>query len=108
MSIEIDRLVAEKVLKVFHEEYNGVLYAWVGNGEDTVLFQPSLNISDAWFVLDKVCKENNWRAIIDRNNEQTEVNFKNQMGSNIQYYGIAETPMLAICIAVLDSVGIKI
>ena len=70
-------------------------------------FSPSSNLNDAWLALDSVCQKNNWRAVIDRNQNQTEINFKNQIGGCIQHYRIAKTATIAICQAVLDSVGVS-
>lgn len=112
---EINELIATKVMGWYrHEEsiYNGSASVWMDSDfvqhsfvED---FLPSDDIEDAWKVLNYVCKKHNWRAIIDRNQNQTEVNFKNQMGGDMQYYGIAETTPMAICLATLESVGVDV
>jgi hypothetical protein len=64
-------------------------------------------LTDAWAVLDEVCKKNNWRAIIDRNQTYSEVTFKTQMGGWVQHHAESESMMMAICLACLDSVGIS-
>ncbi|PLS19329.1 hypothetical protein CVD28_02635 [Bacillus sp. M6-12] len=111
MNKEFDKLVAEKVMgwtqiyTVGYPEPHTIAYK-DEEGKTHSGFTPSVDLEDAWMALDKVCKDKNWRAIIDRNQTQTEVNFKNQMGADAQHYGIASTPMLAICLAVLETVGI--
>lgn len=109
MNLYLDQLVAEKVMG--WKKVNDIL------GRENLyeisefkreFFNPSLNIQDAWNALDKVCKQNNWRAMIDRNQTYTEVTFKTQMGSCSQFLGVGETPTIAICKAVLDSVGIDV
>ena len=111
MSKEIDQLVAEKVMEwkysysVGYPEPHTIAYK-DEEGKTYKGYSPSTNLQDAWLALDKVCEKKNCRAVIDRNQNQTEVSFKGQMGGNLQHYGIAETPMMAICIAVLDTVGI--
>jgi hypothetical protein len=110
---EIGELVAVKVMGWYKHTPEGFNYTvwvdaedvWHGFIED---FMPSEDIGDAWKVVDTLCKKHNWRAILDRNNNQTEVNFKNQMGANLQHYGIAETAPMAICFAALGSVGIEV
>lgn len=106
--MEIDRLIIENVLELHYTENSFGLWVILNECEDPVLFRPTKNIQDAWIVLDKVCMKHNWRAIIDRNQTWTQVNFKNQMGAYLQFLGYKETPMMAICEAVLDSVGIEI
>lgn len=111
MSQEMDQLVAEKVMEweLSYTVGYPVPHTIGYKGKDGKThrgFSPSTNLQDAWLALDKVCEDHNWRAVIDRNQNQTEVNFKGQMGQVAQHYGIAETPMLAICMAVLDTVGI--
>lgn len=108
MNKEINRLIVEKILEMSYEksEENGLLIQ-LEEGKEPVLFNPSEKIEDAWFVLDKVCNKHKWRAIIDRNESQIEVAFKTEMGSYKEYYGMKETAPLAICDAVLQTVGIE-
>lgn len=107
MNREIDRLIVEKVLQLPYIEEEFGLWVRLEESEDAVLYRPSENIQDAWIVIDKVCKQHNWRAIIDRNQTVTEVTFKMHMGVCSQCLGIDESPMLAMCYACLETVGIE-
>lgn len=108
---ELDKKIAKEVMgwevcyAVGYPEPHTIAYK-DAEGNTYKGFSPSSNLNDAWLVLDTVCQKNNWRAVIDRNHNQTEVHFKNQVGGCIQHYGIANTVTLAICQAVLDSVGV--
>ena len=112
MNEDMNQLVAEKALgwELLYTVGHPVPHTFAYKDQDGKThrdFRPSTNIQDAWDALDAVCKKYNWRAIIDRNQQQTEVTFKSQMGGNTQKYGIAETPMMAICLAILETVGIE-
>jgi hypothetical protein len=107
MSREIDCLVAENVMgwKLKTMEH---CEAWIDNQNGWVLKQmwkPSTNIQDAWLVLEKICKDNDWRCIMDVNGKNyTEVSFKSQMGGWRDGFSEKETAPLAICSAALDAV----
>ncbi|MCM3110660.1 BC1872 family protein [Lederbergia lenta] len=106
---EIDRLIAEKVMG--WKYFSPLDEVWTEDGSLSLKkgeWKPSTNIQDAWIVLEKVCKKHNWRAVIDRNQVETEVRFKTQMGSCSQNLGHAENPSLAICYACLESVGVEV
>lgn len=109
---EIDKLIATRIMKWSYSHSIGVpsnidVYK-DKDGKRHENFKPSINIQDAWLALDKLCKEHNWRAIIDRNQTDTQVNFKTHMGQDAQLLGYRETPTLAICDILLDYLGIKL
>jgi len=107
---EIDRLVAEKVMG--WEYVQDTDKWWDGDVLDIENFNPSTNIQDAWRVVEKM-REGRIFSLCDAWDENDEpifyANFQYNDGYHVvNYDAYAETAPLAICLAALEVVGVKV
>jgi hypothetical protein len=106
---EIDRLVAEKVMGF---EIYSVAKGLYENKGKVISFEPSINIADAWQVVEKL-RERRIFSLYDAWDEDDNkifcANFQyNDTYHVVDYKGYAETAPLAICLAALKVVGVEV
>lgn len=105
-SWEINNLICNEVLEW---KWNNDQKHWIDDlGNYHYDFSPSTRIDDAWLVLNHICELNNWRVVIDSDKNETQVNLKGKMGSDMQFLGHHSDACMAICMICLDTVGIAL
>ncbi|ONK21212.1 hypothetical protein BLX87_23065 [Bacillus sp. VT-16-64] len=113
--IEIDRLIAEKVMGwEFYEDGE----SWTTENGDHLFFSacdanewaPSSDISDAWLVVEKLKNKKTYLNICPEKERCTvDTWYEDDNGYYLPYTSVeAKTAPLAICLAALKSVGVEV
>jgi hypothetical protein len=73
-----------------------------------IRLSPSEDIDSAWFVMDKVSVEKEWRFIISHapHWQETEVTAKGSMGQPIAMFAKHDSAPMAISLAILNAYGL--
>jgi Phage ABA sandwich domain len=114
---EIDRLVAEKVMgwEPFYDD--GDLISFVTefgtlffSDDDESEWNPTIDIADAWQVVEKLKNTGDVLIAKDFDDNQWEVEITIWQNESIHKHFVvkAETAPLAICLAALKSVGVEV
>lgn len=111
---EIDRLVAEKVMGWIpqREIQDRILYVLQDGTHVALGWNPTVNISDAWQVVEKL-RETSVFSLHDAWDEGDNKIFCADFEYNdgyhvVNHYEYAKSAPLAICLAALKSVGVSI
>ncbi|WP_199425796.1 BC1872 family protein [Thermaerobacillus caldiproteolyticus] len=112
---EIDRLVAEHVMGWEPVYDDGDLISFVTefgilffSDDDEREWSPTIDIADAWQVVEKLIDEGYDINVYNHNKEfNVEINIEED-DKHLWFYGEADSAPLAICLAALKAVGVNI
>lgn len=118
---ELDALIAEKVMGWTKKELptnrvnpSYTAWYWVSNDDNvkipTNFFNPSINLHDAWQVVEKLKKDNIYIDIYSLPSDGYRVETSTHDGEQYVHMSTvgADTAPLAICLAALKAVGVEI
>lgn len=102
---ELDALIAEKVMGWKEDKYRGII-GWLDGHVFRSSFNPSINIADAWHVVEKI-QEKFWIKLVGYG--EGFICTLTGKGNNTLKTAVDETTApLAICLAALEAVGYDI